>query len=812
MQSERILVVEDEPVVALDLRQTLERLGHEVCGTQVSADGAVSAARCLNPSLILMDIHLDGERDGIDACKEIYEELHLPVIYLTAFADDATVGRAAATKPFGYVTKPFDPRELTAVIQVARLRYETERALIKSETRLTLAIQAAELGIWEWESQLDQLNGDERFNHIWGAGLCPFKAGMAAMLDRIHPDDRTGVGEMLASSGFFHCVFRAYRDNGEIAWLEMYGHLRREVADTAIVVGALRDITQRKQMEEALRRASVVFDAAAEGILILDDLGAVLTVNAAFCRLTGYAINDVLGRRPNEFLLVRRESDPDSIQMARENSGHFSSEVACRCKDGRIFPALQHLCVVDDIAGVPTQYVQMLSDISAIREAEHQLMHLAYHDPLTGLGNRYLLDKRLGHEMELAKASGHCLAVIFIDLDGFKSINDSMGHHIGDRVIQEAARRISQVIRHGDEAIRLGGDEFVVVLPALHQGDEAMKIGQKLLSTIAKAIHVDELQFVIGASIGVATFPTDGKTMHDLLSAADSAMYEAKRRGKGCVCAYSRDLVENVRNRLNIEQSLYGALERGEFVLNFQPVVDLYESRLAGFEALIRWQHPVYGLVNPDKFIPVAEETGMIDAIGAWVLDQAAAQLTVWKRHGAKDLFMAVNASARQFRNDGFLAQVATIIDRYELESESLEIEITESILQDFHHSRRVVLSLRELGVNVAIDDFGTGFSSLSLLKHLPITRIKIDRSFVIALPGTARDVGLISAMMQMANSLELGVTAEGIETAEQSKILSLMGRPAVQGYYFGRPALPSAFPIHWLLEKCKRGAYDDLG
>lgn len=799
MYAERILIVEDEPVVALDLRHTLEDMGHTVCGMQTSVDAALLAVEQQQPSLILMDINLEGGGDGVEACRAIYQRWRLPVIFLTAFTDERTVSRAADTKPFGYVMKPYDPTELSAVIQVARSRYDTELALAKSEERLAIAIQAAELGTWEWESQLDQVRGDERFSRMWGSALYPFQAGLQAMLDRVHPEDRPSVAVTLQRPGFFSCSFRVSRDAGDYAWLEMYGNLRQTTDGHQLVVGALRDITPRKTMEDHLRQASVVFNTSAEGILILDSAGRVLSANPAFTRLTGYVGEDVLGLQPSDFLLVRRDNDPVYSDVANMPAGFWSGEVACKCKDGRIFPALQHVCVVCDELGQAGQYVQTLSDISAIREAERQLTHLAYHDPLTGLGNRYLLDQRLNIELLQAKESDQHLAILFIDLDGFKAINDSMGHHVGDRVIQEAASRIVRQIRRDDEAIRIGGDEFVVVVPSLRQPSEGLIVADKIRKVLSAPIVIDDHQFVIGASIGVAFYPTDGESLNELLSAADSAMYEAKRQGKGRVCAYSSDLVENVRTRLNIEQSLYGALERDEFVLFYQPVVDLHTNRLAGFEALIRWQHPVSGLIGPDKFIPIAEETGLIESIGAWVLDRAAAQLAEWNRQGRGDLFMAINVSPRQFRDDLLLSQLQDVIQRYEIDPKCLEIEITESMLQDFHKSRRIVHGMRDLGVSVAIDDFGTGFSSLALLKHLPITRIKIDRSFVIALPGTARDVGLISAIMQMAISLELAVTAEGIETLEQAQIMRSMGSPAVQGYYFSRPFAADAFTAEWI-------------
>ena len=308
MTNERILVVEDEPVVALDLKQTLQAMGHEVVSIRTSFKSAIEAVEQLNPSLVFMDIHLQGAGDGIDACKMIYERWKLPVIFLTAFADEKTVNRAAACKPFGYLTKPFLSKELYAVLQVARSRHDAEMSLVRSEERLALVVASAQMGTWEWESSLDQVQGDARFDAIWGGALHPFSAGLNSMVARVHPDDRAMVQAQLATPGFFTCIFRAARSNGDYAWLEMHGNLRSSGPGRLVVVGALRDITSRKLMEERLRQASVVYTTMSEGIMILDASGRLNSVNPAFTRLAGYAEDEVVGLSPAEFLAVAEES------------------------------------------------------------------------------------------------------------------------------------------------------------------------------------------------------------------------------------------------------------------------------------------------------------------------------------------------------------------------------------------------------------------------------------------------------------------------------------------------------------------------
>lgn len=798
MNPEHILIVEDEPVVALDLRMTLEELGHEVCAIHMSCDAAIAYIEKHRPSMVLMDIHLQGERDGIDACEQIYKQWKLPVVFLTAFADDKTVSRAAASKPFGYVMKPFETKELSAVIQVARCRHDAEKAVAKSERRLAVAVEAADLAIWEWEAHVNALQGDLKFQQLLGSPLLPFTAGLAAMMDRVHPDDREQLAHHFEVDQLFTNEFRVQRDSGEYAWLEIYGKLYQNMEGQNIVVGALRDVTKRKITEQHLRQASVVFGATAEGILILDREGHIVSANHAFMRLTGYTEQEIVGHKPLDFLVSRRDNDPAPKDIEQLVQGCWSGEVACKCKDGRMFPAFQNICVVNDDSGFAGQFILTLADISSVREAERQLEHLAYHDPLTGLGNRYLLEQRLTAELDTAMQQRGHVAIIFIDLDGFKTINDSMGHHVGDRVIQETARRIMAEIRRSDEAIRLGGDEFVIIVSSNGQHGDELIVADKILKSLALPFTLDHQQFIIGASIGVASYPADGSSLSELLSAADSAMYEAKRCGKGRICTYSSDLIENVRTRLDLEQSMYGALQRNEFALYLQPIIDLHESKLIGFEALLRWNHPTQGLLSPDKFISIAEESGLIEMIGAWVLDHAVAQLSEWNKTYKTNLFVAVNVSVRQFMEDKFIQLIQKTLDRYSLPAAQLEIEITESMLQDFHKSRKTVTAMRDMGLSVAIDDFGTGYSSLALLKHLPVTRIKIDRSFIVPLPGSARDIGLVRAIVQMASSLGLQVTAEGIETLAQADTLYALDCHSVQGYYFGRPAPAASCVREW--------------
>lgn len=801
MSAELILIVEDEPVVALDLQQSLQELGHQVVAMASSFELAINALQSSQPSLVLMDIHLEGERDGIDACDYIYQNWRLPVIFLTAYADDKTVQRAALTKPFGYIMKPFETKELSAVIQVARARHDAEVALAKSEQRLALALAAADMGSWEIDGQSQNLYGDERFFQILGIQLKPIYVGLPALLQHVHSEDREETARLFERDDYFNHVFRLQLPHHQIRWIEIYGKAIANQFGRPTVIGALRDITLRKNMEENLRQASVVFNTAVEGMLILNAEGLLINVNPAFLSMTGYSQHDLLGRNPEEFIMVRRDSDPSLLSIVQSDSAYWTGESRCRRKNGSLISVLQHVCAVKNEYGVCQQIVVSISDISFIREAERRLEHLAFHDSLTGLGNRYLLDKRLAQEMHKAEQGHQRFAIIFIDLDGFKAINDTLGHHIGDRLIQEAAHRIQMQIRRDDIAIRLGGDEFVVVLSNLAHLDDGYTVAEKILLALSYPVRLGEQQLRISASLGIARYPDDGMSMSELLSAADSAMYAAKHQGKARVCRYTQDMTSSVKMRLQLEQGLHLALEQRQLELFYQPIVSLQQHCLLGFEALIRWRHPELGLVGPDRFIQIAEESGLIEPIGKWIVQQALGQIQRWNLEFQQAWFVAVNVSPRQFMTADFASDILHHLQEHKINPEYLEVEITESMLQDFQRSRRVVAALKQAGVSVAIDDFGTGYSSIALLKHLPVRRVKIDRSFVVTLPGTDRDLGLVAAILEMARSLDLTVTAEGIETLAQAQLLREVGCPAAQGYYYSVPIPASQLNAKWLAE-----------
>ncbi len=561
------------------------------------------------------------------------------------------------------------------------------------------------------------------------------------------------------------------------------------------------DEQQRAQhvQETSLKQAAAVFDSTQEGVLVTDPRQRIVHVNPAFSRITGYSTEEVLGQTPKLFASGKHDAEfYQQMWLALKENGEWSGEIWNRRKNGEVYPQWQNLRCIYDNQGQLSHYVAVFSDLSALKRSREELDQLAHYDPLVNLPNRLLFTERAKQDLERARANKRSGALLLIDLDHFKDINESLGHSLGDALLQAVSTRLGEHLEKGMTLGRLGGDEFALLCEG-YGAEKATALALRILDRLNEPFHIGSQELFSSASIGIVLYPypTDVQNAEQLMRNADSALFKAKSSGRSTYAFYSEELTSQARQRVELVTALRQALEQGQLRLHYQPIYDLRQGTISGFEALVRWQHPEKGLIAPGAFIPIAEETGLISAIDHWVLEQACNQAREWLGQGHPLGFIAVNISSRLFGNGELDLQVATILARSGLEARHLELEITESaVMQDPDAALVLLQRLRALGVQLAIDDFGTGYSSLQRLKRMNVHKLKIDQGFVRGLPDDRDDAAITRSVIGLAHNLGLRVVAEGIETAEQATFLLGQNCDYGQGYGFARPQPADA--IDW--------------
>ena len=684
------------------------------------------------------------------------------------------------------------------VLGVARditLRAQTERALKESQNQAQQYLNIA--GV-----MLIALDAEGRVQLVNRKGCEMLGASEAEILgkdwiehflpERIRKDVRENVirmmkGDIAPVEYMENAILTRNGEERMVAWHNAI--LRDESGGISGVLASGEDITERKRAEDQLRLAAKVFEQSGEGIMITDARGNIVMVNQAIMDISGYSEADILGQNPR--ILASGRHDQAFYQgmwEAISRQGRWQGEVWNRRKDGSLYPELLSIIRVPDAKGEVSHYIGISSDITQHKAAQEHIQQLAHFDPLTGLPNRVLLGDRVSHALSEAQRNRTQLAILFVDLDHFKNVNDTLGHRIGDELLRSVATRLEATVREVDTVSRQGGDEFILILSDTG-GDGAAHVAEKLLETAARPYQVEGFELTLTLSIGIALYPTDGADFEALSKCADAAMYRAKHDGRNTYRFFTADMQARTAHSLQMENALRRALERNQLLLHYQPQISLQDGRLIGIEALLRWQHPELGMVAPADFIPLAEESGQILPIGEWALRSAIRQMKTWIDAGLAPMTMAVNLSAVQFRHPHLPERVTQILDEVKLPSQYLELELTESVAMDDAPAAIAVMDkLHERGIRMSIDDFGTGYSSLSYLKRFRIHRLKIDQSFVRGVGEDPEDRAIVRAIISLADSLGLLTIAEGVETEGQLAFLRAQGCNEVQGYYFSKP------------------------
>jgi diguanylate cyclase (GGDEF)-like protein/PAS domain S-box-containing protein len=551
-----------------------------------------------------------------------------------------------------------------------------------------------------------------------------------------------------------------------------------------------RDVTESKKTEALLRLQGTAMETVANAIFITDREGRILWVNEAFTRLAGYTPEEALGNTPRILESGKHDLAFSAHLWSTVLRGEvWRGDIVNRHKDGRLYTVCQTVTPMRDDTGEVSYLIAVHEDITARKEAEEHVRRLAQRDMLTNLPNRSLFHERLGESMDRADRVGKGIALLFLDLDDFKDINDTLGHSMGDNLLVAVASRLKEKVRRADTLARIGGDEFAVVLHDLQNGHEAVPLAQRLLGALSQPFHLDGHTLTIGASIGITVYPRDSESVETLLRNADLAMYRAKAEGRSTFRFFSQEMDVAVQERVALARDLRRALETDELWMAYQPQVDLKTGEVIGAEALLRWTHPTRGLVSAGEFVPVAEETGLMAPIGEWVLAEVCRQSRAWREAGLPPLCIAVNISGMQFSHQDVPAMVAAELARNGLPPHAIEVEITESVLMG--RSANVVAALdalRDAGVSLSLDDFGTGYSSLKYLREFPVSRLKIDQSFIRGIGEHESDEAIVCAVIGLGHNLHLKVMAEGVEKIEQASFLWRHGCDEAQGYFFAKP------------------------
>jgi diguanylate cyclase (GGDEF)-like protein/PAS domain S-box-containing protein len=779
-QKTKILVVDDDPNLRKTLADILRVKGYEIA---VAANGTEAIAKAEHEtfSLALIDLMLP-DIGGLEVMARIKASSPLTeAIILTGHASMDTAIKATGQGAFSYVLKPYQMDDLLLDIRHGVEHQQAQEEIIRLASFPRLH-----------PSPVIEVNasGEVTFANPIAEQLFPDLTTMG----RAHPllKGLPSINELRQDAQLTEVIreVEISTKNGQATY-ELHTYC---IPGLDLIRIYVLDITQRKLAEADLRIAAAVFESH-EGMTVTDANMAILKINPTFTKITGYSAEEAIGNNPSLLKSDRHDTQYYADMWNSINTtGSWEGEIWNRRKSGEIYPEYIRITAVKDNNGKVTNYVGAFNDITVSKTASDEIKNLAFFDPLTGLPNRRLLTDRLKQAFASSARSGQHGALLFIDLDNFKILNDTLGHDMGDLLLQQAAQRLGSCIREGDTVARLGGDEFVIMLEdlsknAMEAAEQTKTVGEKIIAALNLPYQLTKHAYHGTPSIGATLFRDHQLGIDELFKQADIAMYQAKKAGRNTLCFFDPQMQDIINARAVLENELRIALEKRQFHLYYQIQVDNTQHPL-GAEALIRWMHPERGLVSPSQFIPLADETGMILPIGQWVLETACAQLKAWEQNATtRNLILSVNVSAKQFRQVDFVMQIHALVHRYAINPKLLKLELTESLLvENVEEIISTMNALHAIGIQFSLDDFGTGYSSLQYLKRLPLNQLKIDQSFVRDLAIDSNDKAIVRTIIAMAQSLNMNVIAEGVETEEQRQLLLDNGCTHYQGYLFGMP------------------------
>lgn len=824
-----LLIIDDDPVMRILVREALMPYGFTVKQAE-SGELGLLAYQEINPDIILLDINMPGI-DGIETCRRIRalpQGMLVPILIFTSSDDTQTIHEAYQAGATDFITKP-----INWPVLIHHVRYMLRAGQAITAQHNDIRLQSLLSSLMELKCRsFDTMDGmaEQAIRVIAAEPLiqsCCCSCAiylmsnevltLAAQTDPGVTDYPEVLNEMPGHSFSYDDDRRQWQslpliEANQVLGVLLFAQLPKKAAGVSAsrffsaIAEKLSQLLARSRVELETQLTASVFANTLDGIAITDAQGVLLRVNGAFEQITGYSAREVVGKKIS--LLKSGKQDAlfyRSLWNGLLKNGKWQGEIWNRRKNGAIFPEWLSISAITDVRGRVNQYIAVFTDISNQKEQEQKIRKLAYFDGLTGLANRTLLQDHLQLALAQADRSADSVALLFIDLDRFKNINDTLGHALGDQLLVTVAERLKGMFRDADTVARQGGDEFIVLLTNLAKDEsiaehDAARVAEHVRKRLSEPVHLAHHELTVSGSIGIALYPHDASNGNDLIKHADTAMYAAKAKGRNRFKLFHPSMAEKERQRFTLENLLKKAVENGEFELYYQPQVDIERSAVIGAECLIRWTNEKLGAVPPMDFILLAEETGLIHDIGEWVLATACARLSSWEQSGQSlnnaCRYLAVNVSPRQFAQKDFAQRVRRIILSSGLKNLArLELELTEGCLM--HHSYesiKTLAQLRDIGVRISIDDFGTGYSSLSYLRNFPLDTLKIDQSFVRDCIDDGKSRAIVKAIISMADGLGLSTIAEGVENDEQLAFLQNHGCRVFQGYLFSKPLVIDEF------------------